>query len=115
MLGLICLESTTEAWFSLLNVTRRTHAGFVFTAPAGTSSLENQVEWILERPGVTGASASPPNFGEIYFDSAQGGYGLDFLADAGTDTAIDMVVNGITVATTTVETPTLIKIAYTGP
>ena len=115
LLGLICLESTTEAWFSLLNVTRRTHAGFVFTAPAGTSSLENQVEWILERPGVTGASASPPNFGEIYFDSAQGGYGLDFLADAGTDTAIDMVVNGITVATTTVETPTLIKISYTGP
>ena len=76
---------------------------------------DNQVEWILERPGVSGASASPPNFGEIYFDSAQGGYGLEFLADAGTDTAIDMVVNGITVATTTVETPTLIKIAYTGP
>jgi hypothetical protein len=55
-----------------------------------------------------------PNFCEIYFDSAMGGHGLDFLADGGTDTAINMVVNGTTVATTTVETPTLIKIAYTG-
>jgi hypothetical protein len=43
-----------------------------------------------------------------------GGHGLDFLADGGSDTAINMVVNGATVATTTVETPTLIKIAYTG-
>jgi hypothetical protein len=56
--------------------------------------LENQAEWILERPGIN--------------------HGLDFLADGGTDTAINMVVNGTTVATTTVETPTLIKIAYTG-
>ncbi|HSU99077.1 MAG TPA: hypothetical protein VLI91_03145 [Roseiarcus sp.] len=39
---------------------------------------------------------------------------MNSLADAGTDTTINMVVNGKTVATTTVETPTLIKIAYTG-
>jgi hypothetical protein len=114
MLGLICMESTTEAWFSLLNLTSNTHAGFVFTAPSGTSSLENQAEWVLERPGINGTTAQLPNFGEIYFDSAMGGHGLDFLADAGTDTAINMAVNGTTVATTTVETPTLIKIAYTG-
>jgi Peptidase A4 family len=74
--------------------------------------LENQAEWILENP--FSSSAQLPNFGEIYFDSAMGGYGLDFLADGGTDTAINMVENGTTVATTTVETPTLIKIAYTG-
>lgn len=65
-----------------------------------------------EAPGPF--SAQLPNFGEIYFDSAMGGRGLDFLAEGGTDTAINMVVNGTTVATTTVETPTLIKIAYTG-
>lgn len=114
VLGLICLESSTEAWFSLLNVTSGIHAGFTFTAPAGTLSQENQAEWILERPAINGATAQLPNFGEIYFDSAMGGHGLDFLADGGTDTAINMVVNGTTVATTTVETPTLIKIAYTG-
>jgi peptidase A4-like protein len=114
ILGLICLQSPTEAWFSLLNVTSGIHAGFTFTAPAGTVSSENQAEWILERPGINGTSAQLPNFGEIYFDSAMGGHGLDFLADAGTDTAINMVVDGTTMATTTVETPTLIKIAYTG-
>jgi Peptidase A4 family len=114
MLGLICLDSPTEAFFSLLNLTSNLHAGFVFDAPTGTASLENQAEWILERPDVGGVNPPMPNFGEIYFDSAMGGHGLDFLADGGTDTAINMVVNGATVATTTVETPTLIKIAYTG-
>ena len=114
MIGLICLDSPTEAFFSLVNVTSGIHAGFIFDAPAGTASLENQAEWILERPEVSGVNPPMPNFGEIYFDSAMGGHGLDFLADGGSDTAINMVVNGATVATTTVETPTLIKIAYTG-
>jgi hypothetical protein len=114
MLGLICLDSPTEAFFSLLNLTTGVHAGFVFTAPSGTSSLENQAEWILERPDIGGVNPPLPSFGAIYFDSAMGGHGLDFLADGGTDTAINIVENGMTVATTTVETPTLIKIAYTG-
>jgi hypothetical protein len=114
MLGLICLDSPTEAFFNLLNLTSGIHAGFVFTAPAGTASLENQAEWVLERPSIGGVNPPLPNFGEIYFDSAMGGHGLDFVAEAGTDTAINMVENGVTVATTTIETPTLIKIAYTG-
>lgn len=114
VIGLICLESTTDAWANLLNVTTRVHVSFDFSAPTGTSSLENQIEWVMERPGVTGESEQLPNFGEIYFDSAMGGRGLDFLADAGTDTVINMVEDGVTVATTTVETPTLVKIAYTG-
>jgi Peptidase A4 family len=114
MLGLICLDSPTEAYFNLLNVTSGIHAGFTFIAPAGTVSLENQAEWVLERPEIKGVNPPLPNFGEIYFDSAQGGHGLDFVADGGTDTAINMVVNGTTVATTAIETPTLIRIAYTG-
>jgi hypothetical protein len=85
-----------------------------FAELVGLSKGSIADEYYAERSGNRG-SASPPNFGEIYFDSAQGGHGLDFLADAGTDTAINMVVNGKTVATTTVETPPLIKIAYTGP
>jgi Peptidase A4 family len=115
MLGLICLESPTEAYFNLLNVTSGILAPFhSFGAPGGTASLENQAEWVLERPEIKGVNPPLPSFGDIYFDSAMGGHGLDFLADGGTDTAINMVVNGTTVATTTVETPTLIKIAYTG-
>src|SRR5215472_748425 len=99
---------------SRIPISTRSPRLLVTAAPACTVSLENQAEWILERPGINGTSAQLPNFGEIYFDSAMGGHGLDFLADAGTDTAINMAVNGTTVATTTVETPTLIKIAYTG-
>jgi Peptidase A4 family len=114
MIGLICMDSPTEAFFSLVNVTSSTHAGFIFDAPSGTVSLENQAEWTFERPEVGGVNPPLPNFGEIYFDSAMGGHGLDFVANAGTDTTINMVVDGKTVATTTVETPTLIKIAYTG-
>ena len=113
--GLICMLSPTEAEFSLVNVTAGVYTGFrTFSAPVGTVSQENQAEWIFERPGVTGASPQLPNFGEIYFDSAMGGHGLDYLANAGTDTVINMAQNNVTVATTTVETPTLIKIAYTG-
>jgi hypothetical protein len=42
-------------------------------------------------------------------------FGLDFVAEGGAaDTVLNMVENGTTVATTTIETPTLIKIDYTG-
>jgi hypothetical protein len=48
------------------------------------------------------------------FDSAVGGEGLENVVQAGQDTVLNMTENGNVVATTTVETPTLIKIAYTG-
>ena len=109
------MESTSEAWASLTNVTTGVDISFAFSAPGNTASQENQIEWRMEVPEVKNVAQQLPNFGEIYFDSAQGGRGLDFLAEAGTDTAINMVdANNATVATTTVETPSLIKIAYTG-
>jgi hypothetical protein len=113
MAGLICLPSTTEANFFFVNLTTGVGAAHAFTPPPNTASLENQAEWILEHPGVNNESPDLPNFGEIYFDSAFTGFGLSFVAEGGPDTAINMVENGTTVATTTVETPTLIKIAYT--
>jgi hypothetical protein len=115
LIGLICMESTTDAWASLTNVTTGHHVSFDFAAPPNTASQENQIEWIMEVPGVKDVPQVLPNFGEIYFDSAMGGRGLDFLADAGSDTVINMVDdNNVTVATTTVETPRLLKIEYTG-
>jgi hypothetical protein len=114
MIGLICLQSPTDAYVNLVNLTAGLRTGFDITPPAGTISAENQIEWVFERPGESGESPQLPKFGEIYFDSAMGGHGLDYLADAGTDTVINMVQNNVTVATTTVETPTLIKITYTG-
>jgi hypothetical protein len=113
--GLICLQSPTDAYVNLVNVTMGVRTGFDITPPAGTTSEENQIEWIFEHPGVNNASPQLPRFGEMFFDAAiGGGPGLSYVVDAGTDTVINMVENNVTVATTTVETPTLIKIAYTG-
>jgi hypothetical protein len=116
--GLICLLSPTEASFSMVNLTTGVHVGFgqiPLTAPPGTASMENQAEWILERPELSTGQAQLPDFSEIYFNSAYAGRGLDFLAKGGAaDTVLDMVENGTTVATTTIETPTLFKIDYTG-
>lgn len=116
--GLICLLSPTEADFSMINMTTGVHVGFgqiPLTAPPGTASLENQAEWILERPDLSSGQAQLPKFSEISFGSAYAGRGLDFLAEGGAaDTVLNMVENGVTVATTTIETPTLFKIDYTG-
>jgi hypothetical protein len=75
--------------------------------PARRARTESSITGLSqpERPGVTGASAQLPSFGEIYFDSALGGYGLEFVADDGPDTVLNMVQNSVTVATTTIETP----------
>jgi len=116
--GLICLLSPTEADFSMVNMTSGVHVGFgqiPLTAPPGTTSMENQAEWILERPDLSTGQAQLPDFSEIYFNSAYAGRGLAFLAEGGAaDTVLNMVENGTTVATTTIESPTLIKIDYTG-
>jgi Peptidase A4 family len=112
--GLLCIQSPTQATFNLLNVTTGTHTGFAFNAPAGTTLAGNTAEWILERPGINGSTAQLPNFGEIYFDGASATTSANQAEDAGTGTALNMVVNGSTLTTTTVETPTLVKVAYSG-
>jgi Peptidase A4 family len=116
--GLICMESTAAADFSMINMTTGVHVGFgqiPLNAPGTTTSMENQAEWILERPEVGGVNPPLPDFSPITFNSAYAGHGLDFVVDGGTaDTLLNMVENGTTVATTTVETPTSIEIVYTG-
>jgi Peptidase A4 family len=77
--------------------------------------MENQAEWILERPEVGGVNPPLPNFSPVTFSSAYAGHGLDFVVDGGTaDTLLNMVENGTTVATTIIESPTSIEIVYTG-
>ena len=102
----------------MVNLTTGVHVGFgqiPLTAPNGTPQMENQAEWILERPELSTGQAQLPDFSEIYFNSAYAGRGLDFVAEGGAaDTVLNMVENGTVVATTTIESPTLIKIDYTG-
>jgi hypothetical protein len=116
--GLVCLLSPTEADFSMVNMTTGVHVGFgtiPLNAPPCTTSQENQAEWILERPDLDSGQALLPDFSEIYFGSAYAGGGLDFSVEGGAaDTVLNMVENGTTVATTTIESPTQITIDYTG-
>lgn len=116
--GLVCLLSPTEADFSMINLTTGVHVGFgaiPLNAPPGTASLENQAEWVLERPDLDSGQALLPDFSELYFGSAYAGGGLDFSVEGGAaDTVLNMVENGVTVATTTIVSPTEIKIDYTG-
>jgi Peptidase A4 family/Tachylectin len=116
--GLICMQSTTAADFSMINMTTGFHVGFgqyPLNAPGNTTSMENQAEWILERPEVGGVNPPLPDFSPVTFSSAYAGHGLDFVVDGGTaDTLVNMVENGTTVATTTIESPTSIEIVYTG-
>jgi hypothetical protein len=116
--GLVCLLSPTEANFSMINMTTGVHVGFgsiPLDAPPGTSSLENQAEWILERPELSSGQAQLPDFSEIRFDEAYAGGGPAFFVNGGAaDTVLNMVEDGVTVATTTIGSPTFIKIDYTG-
>jgi len=116
--GLICMQSPEEADFSMINMTTGVHVGFgsiPLTDPSTTPSMENQAEWILERPELSTGQALLPDFSEISFDSPYAGRGLAFFVAGGNaDTVLNMVENGNTVATTTVESATLIKIDYTG-
>ncbi len=57
-----------------------------------------------------------PDFSEIYFNSAYAGRGLDFVAEGGAaDTVLNMVEDGTTVATTTIETPGLYRVLAPAP
>jgi Peptidase A4 family len=116
--GLICMQSTTAADFSMINMTTGAHVGFgqyPLNAPGTTTSMENQAEWILERPEVGGVNPPLPDFSPVTFSSAYAGHGLDFVVDGGTaDTLLNMVENGTTVATSILQPPTSIEIVYTG-
>jgi hypothetical protein len=115
--GQIFMESTTAALFGMINITTGAYVGFgqyPLTAPGGTTSMENQAEWINERPYVNNVLVPVANFSPITFLSAYAG-GTGFVVDGGTaDTAINMVENGTTVATTILQPPTSIEIVYTG-
>jgi Peptidase A4 family len=64
VIGLICLQSPTDAYVNLVNLTMGLRTGFDITPPAGTISAENQIEWVFEHPGVGSESPQLPKFGE---------------------------------------------------
>jgi hypothetical protein len=113
-IGLICLESTTDASANPVNATTSLHVSFDFSAPTSTSSLEKSDRVSNGRPRRDRRVCPAA---KLRRDLLRLGHGWPWsraLAYAGTDTVIDMAESNVKVATTTVETSTLIKIAYTG-
>ena len=108
--ALLCIDSSTEAGFNMVNETTGTHVSFTFTAPAGTTLTGNTAEWIVERPGIGGSTSNLAKYGEVYFDSATANTQSGKTFDAGSGILLNMVENTTTVSTTLVENATLIKL-----
>jgi hypothetical protein len=115
---LLCATSTTTCYVSFGNLTSKQYTSFSFSAPDGTTLVGNCAEAVVERPGVNGALAELPRYGEVFFDdtvaySAKGG-----SFPIGLGTPISMVADD---GTTVISAPTFeadtdsIKVSYTGP
>ncbi|WP_125609955.1 G1 family glutamic endopeptidase [Specibacter cremeus] len=115
---LICATDSTDCFVSFGNLTSMQYTSFSFTAPAGTTLVGNCAEAVVERPGVNGALAELPRYGEVFFDdttaySANGG-----TFPIGLGTPISMVADD---GTTVISAPTFeadtdsFKVSYTGP
>jgi hypothetical protein len=107
---LLCINSPTQAGFNMYNETTFAHTGFTFNAPAGTTLTGNTAEWIVERPGIGGATSQLCNFGDIYFDGASASTQKNVAHNVGSGLFLNMTEGSSTVALTTLDNQTLIKI-----
>jgi hypothetical protein len=84
-----------------------------------TPFLGDQAEWIVERPAVTGGLAILPNYGDVFFSSANAvltnGTAVNAGTPGGNNGSIQMVANGITLSTGTIVAPTIVQCQYNGP
>ena len=114
---LICSTGPTSAWFSFGNMTSMQYTSFTLTAPAGTTLIGNCAEAIVERPGVNGALAELPRYGENFFDAALAVTKSGNVYDLGTGTPISMLADdGVTVISTPeIVDADAIRMYYTGP
>jgi hypothetical protein len=114
----LCATDPTTAWMSMGNMTAMTYTSFTFTAPAGTSLAGNCAEAVVERPGINGALAQLPRYGEVYFDEVTAYTSGGNAFDIGLGTPINMVADdGVTL----ISNPTfegnsdMINCTYVGP
>ena len=94
-----------------MNDTTGVHTSFTFNAPAGTTLTGNTAEWIVERPGIGGATSQLAAFGDVFFDSCTASTQSNKAFNAGSGIILNMVENNATVSTATVENATMIKLS----
>jgi len=107
--ALLCINSPTQAGFNMFNETTLQHTGFTFNAPAGTTLTGNTAEWIVERPGIGGGTASLPSYGDVYFDGIASTKSNKAF-DAGNGLLLNMVEGTTTVSVATSENATLVRV-----
>jgi hypothetical protein len=124
---LICTPSGAGSTLSTIYFTNNTQGlqtSYEISFPEGagdpTSFLGDQAEWIVERPSVTGGLAILPNYGEVFFSSANAVLTNGSLVNAGTpggnNGSINMVTtNGVLLSTGTIVSPTVVQCQYNGP
>jgi peptidase A4-like protein len=114
---LICSTGPNTAWFSFGNLTSLQYTSFTLTAPQGTTLVGNCAEVVLERPGVNGALAELPRYGENFFDAATAYTKSGATYDLGTGATISMVADdGVTIISTPeVVDSDAVRMYYTGP
>jgi len=114
---LICSTGPTTAWFSFGNLTSLQYTSFSITAPQGTTLIGNCAEAVVERPGVNGALAELPRYGENFFDDTTAYAKSGASYDIGTGTPISMVADdGVTIISTPeIVDSDAVRMYYTGP
>jgi hypothetical protein len=118
MYCLICVSASNAASIYLSNQSTGDGTSFDITAPSGTSLVGDSVEWIIERPGVNGTTASLSEYGVGYFDEClagslgSAGFGADNLHSA---TAVTMTgTGGKTLSSPTIENDNVLKLEWKG-
>jgi acyl CoA:acetate/3-ketoacid CoA transferase len=77
--------SSTSGAVYVSDLTTNQGTGIAVSAPAGTTLIGNNAEWIIERPTVSGSVATLMNFVEQYFGNAvvDQNNGVDLYAGQG--------------------------------
>jgi hypothetical protein len=126
----ICTPSgagSTSSTIYFSNCTSGHSTSYELSFPQGpndpTSFPGDQAEWIVELSTNGTDEAQVPDYGQVFFSSANAGLENGSLLNAAspgskgnlTNGSIDLVINGTTLSTGAVLTPTVVQCQYTGP
>lgn len=93
MYCLICADTTSHATVTFSNQSQGVGTRFDITPPKGSSLSGNVAEWIVERPGINGGTASLTDYAACYFDECIAG-GSGSIDNIGGATLITMTGGG---------------------
>jgi hypothetical protein len=115
----ICTPSgagSTSATIFFSNTTTGYSTSYAISIPPGTNFLGDQAEWIVERPIIGGGPAQLPDYGQVFFSSANSGLAAGGVVNAGAvggkNGPVNMVVNGATLSTGAVLGQTVVQCQY---